>query len=137
MSSQVEQVLSRAAVSSAWALFPREVSETMLDDNTFAEMFASGGRSDLLSQLLLERLVFCDADLAAVVEGATGAEGALWTLATVRGSELDRGSELEGPLFSVRARDDLPWDVDEEGALREEASVGLRPRLAHDCPPGI
>ncbi len=86
----------------------------MLDDNTLAEMFATGGRRDLLSQLLLERLVFCDADLTSVIEGTSGAEGALRTLATVRGSELDRGSELEGPLFPVRACDDLPSGVDEE-----------------------
>ena len=94
MSLQVEQVLSRAAVPSAWALFSREVSEAMLDDDTLAETFATGGRSNLLSQLLLERLVFCDADVAAALEGATGAEGALRTWTTVRGRELDRGSEL-------------------------------------------
>ena len=83
MPSHIEQVLARAAVPSTRALFPREVSEVMLDDNTLAEMFATGGRRDLLSQLLLERLVFCDADLTSVVEGTSGAEGALRTLATV------------------------------------------------------
>ncbi len=77
--SQVEQVFARAAVPGEWALFLREVSEAMLNDNTLAEVRATGGGRDLLSQLLLERLVFCDADLASVVEGTAGAGGALRT----------------------------------------------------------
>jgi hypothetical protein len=36
VSSHVEQVLARAAVSSALALCEREVSAAMLDDNTLA-----------------------------------------------------------------------------------------------------
>ena len=36
VSSHVEQVLARAAVTSAGALFLREVSEAMLDDHTLA-----------------------------------------------------------------------------------------------------
>ncbi len=41
MPPHVEEILPRAAIASARALFSSEVSEAMLDDNTLSQMFAT------------------------------------------------------------------------------------------------
>src|SRR5258708_34558280 len=100
-------------------------------------MFASRGRSALLAQLLLERLVICDADHASALEAPSGAGRSYRAPATVRGVEPDGGSKVERLLLAVRTGDDLPSKVDEEGALRKETAIRLCPRLAHDRASGI
>src|SRR5688572_23852403 len=100
-------------------------------------MFATRRRSDLLSQLLLESLVFGDINLPSALAVVACASRPFRTLAAVGGVETDLRSQLECLLLAVRARDDFSSKVDVEGALREETAVRLCPRLAHDRASGI
>ena len=66
-STQVERVLSNAAVASARTLAARNVREAMLDGDALPEPITPTRRSNEMPEALLERLVGSDSHLAASV----------------------------------------------------------------------
>src|SRR5215210_2532364 len=120
--AEVKGVLAKADVTGGITLALGNMGEFVLDHRALPQGGPADGRLDLLTEAMLERLVFADGHGAAVAElgrRALRAQGA--AIADV-GIELDHRAEGESLHVPIRTGDGAVTKMQRKGGLRKQAA---------------